>query len=123
MYHDFRNAGWSSLVARRAHNPKVVGSNPSPATKYIKDLGDFLLSPFFVGLSLFRNISQRPRLPLCPFEVSFLAISLHPAVYAYSETPGEGCCTTKLFRCPKNELFSISYDVWYKYFFIFLVYA
>ncbi len=25
-------AGWSSLVARRAHNPKVVGSNPAPAT-------------------------------------------------------------------------------------------
>jgi hypothetical protein len=44
------NAGWSSLVARRAHNPKVVGSNPSPATKHIKDLGDFLLSPFLVLL-------------------------------------------------------------------------
>jgi hypothetical protein len=29
-YHPF--AGWSSLVARRAHNPKVVGSNPTPAT-------------------------------------------------------------------------------------------
>ena len=26
------SAGWSSLVARRAHNPKVVGSNPAPAT-------------------------------------------------------------------------------------------
>src|SRR4051812_17066410 len=26
-------AGWSSLVARWAHNPKVEGSNPSPATK------------------------------------------------------------------------------------------
>ena len=26
-------AGWSSSVARRAHNPKVGGSNPSPATK------------------------------------------------------------------------------------------
>ena len=26
-------AGWSSLVARRAHNPKVTGSNPVPATK------------------------------------------------------------------------------------------
>ena len=26
-------AGWSSLVARRAHNPKVGGSNPLPATK------------------------------------------------------------------------------------------
>ncbi len=25
-------AGWSSPVARRAHNPKVVGSNPTPAT-------------------------------------------------------------------------------------------
>ncbi len=28
------DAGWSSLVARRAHNPKVVGSNPAPATKF-----------------------------------------------------------------------------------------
>ncbi len=26
-------AGWSSLEARRAHNPKVKGSNPFPATK------------------------------------------------------------------------------------------
>ncbi len=26
------NAGWSSLVARWAHNPKVAGSNPAPAT-------------------------------------------------------------------------------------------
>ncbi len=25
--------GVEQLVARRAHNPKVVGSNPSPATK------------------------------------------------------------------------------------------
>ena len=25
-------AEWSSLVARRAHNPKVGGSNPPPAT-------------------------------------------------------------------------------------------
>jgi hypothetical protein len=27
-------ARWSSLVARRAHNPKVVGSNPTRATNY-----------------------------------------------------------------------------------------
>ena len=26
------NAGWSSSVARRAHNPKVAGSNPASAT-------------------------------------------------------------------------------------------
>ena len=36
-------AGWSSLVARRAHNPKVVGSNPSPATKMHHIVGAFLL--------------------------------------------------------------------------------
>ena len=27
------SAGWSSQVARWAHNPKVAGSNPAPATK------------------------------------------------------------------------------------------
>ena len=26
-------AGWSSLVARKAHNLEVPGSNPGPATK------------------------------------------------------------------------------------------
>ena len=29
-------AGWSSLVARQAHNLKVVGSNPTPATNVRK---------------------------------------------------------------------------------------
>jgi hypothetical protein len=29
----FGGAGWSSPVARQAHNLKVVGSNPTPATK------------------------------------------------------------------------------------------
>ncbi len=28
----YTNAGWSSPVARQAHNLKVVGSNPTPAT-------------------------------------------------------------------------------------------
>ena len=42
-------AGWSSLVARRAHNPEVVGSNPAPATKnftpeLVKRFRRFLLS-------------------------------------------------------------------------------
>ena len=31
-------AEWSSSVARRAHNPKVVGSNPASATKVKKPL-------------------------------------------------------------------------------------
>ena len=29
-----RNAGWSSPVARQAHNLKVAGSNPAPATNF-----------------------------------------------------------------------------------------
>ena len=28
------DAGWSSPVARQAHNLKVVGSNPTPATNF-----------------------------------------------------------------------------------------
>src|SRR5437588_11574828 len=31
----YQIAGWSSLVARWAHNPKVGGSNPPPATTLI----------------------------------------------------------------------------------------
>ena len=41
LYIAFCDAGWSSLVARRAHNPKVVGSNPSPATKIITRVLEF----------------------------------------------------------------------------------
>src|SRR5439155_19602891 len=32
-FSDGFDAGWSSPVARQAHNLKVVGSNPAPATK------------------------------------------------------------------------------------------
>ena len=31
-------ARWSSLEARRVHNPKVVGSNPTPATVALAEL-------------------------------------------------------------------------------------
>jgi hypothetical protein len=34
-----RDAGWSSLVARRAHNPKVACSNHAPATEFFRDSG------------------------------------------------------------------------------------
>ena len=44
-------AGWSSLVARRAHNPKVVGSNPAPATISLEvsnvDTSSFLVLLWF----------------------------------------------------------------------------
>ncbi len=46
-------AGWSSLVARWAHNPKVGGSNPPPATNstvtpaipFFSNQSDGFLSP------------------------------------------------------------------------------
>ena len=34
----FFGAGWSSPVARQAHNLKVVGSNPTPATNLFNNL-------------------------------------------------------------------------------------
>jgi hypothetical protein len=34
------SAGWSSPVARQAHNLKVVGSNPTPATNFMNQIRD-----------------------------------------------------------------------------------
>jgi hypothetical protein len=48
------SAGWSSLVARRAHNPKVVGSNPAPATIF-KRTNNFIVGPFFFEWILYSN--------------------------------------------------------------------
>src|SRR5579864_8346747 len=39
-----QSAGWSSLVARWAHNPKVGGSNPHPATN-LQIFRDYERSP------------------------------------------------------------------------------
>ena len=44
-------AGWSSLVARQAHNLKAVGSNPTPATNFLA-LG-FTSKGLFVGFFAF----------------------------------------------------------------------
>ncbi len=62
-----RGAGWSSLVARRAHNPKVVGSNPASASMVKRPFGGAF--PFNGRFGALRN---RLRLgdfsiPLSPF--------------------------------------------------------
>ena len=51
-YDSYVGAGWSSLAARRAHNPKVVGSNPAPATTFSSLLFVFL---FLLFLKSFFN--------------------------------------------------------------------
>ena len=43
------DAGWSSPVARQAHNLKVTGSNPVPATKYKTPREKNLRGVFCVG--------------------------------------------------------------------------
>ena len=46
------NAGWSSSVARRAHNPKVVGSNPAPAIGSVAQLVEQWIEAPCVGGSI-----------------------------------------------------------------------
>ena len=46
-------AGWSSPVARRAHNPKVASSNLAPATKIISRGYVKMRDPFFLDCYCF----------------------------------------------------------------------
>ena len=58
-------AGWSSPVARQAHNLKAAGSNPAPATisnKYIKHLHSAQRGAFRIPKSL-STLSQRLKRP------------------------------------------------------------
>jgi hypothetical protein len=57
-YYALTDAGWSSSVARRAHNPKVVGSNPAPATKSEKTA--FISGLFFVPNSAYNYKEKHP---------------------------------------------------------------
>ena len=61
------DAGWSSLVARRAHNPKVGGSNPPPATKIPlqnRYLAPGPLRPFSLHFTLFTFLNPQVAAPL-----------------------------------------------------------
>ena len=59
-------AGWSSLVARRAHNPKVAGSNPAPAiwSVGLVGLGRLPVTQEITSSSLVRTVIMlvRPRM-------------------------------------------------------------
>ena len=47
------NAGWSSPEARRAHNPKVAGSNPVPAIGERRHVSLLWDVAFFITLNSF----------------------------------------------------------------------
>ena len=79
----YRTAGWSSLVARRAHNPKVGGSNPSPATKSSELLFGEV---FFVSGKSFFYCCGRKRSPfLCR------ARNINLCFYGSSPAPSLRC--------------------------------
>jgi putative transposase len=46
----FIAAGWSSPVARQAHNLKVIGSNPIPATTFTEQAASPGMAAFFVAV-------------------------------------------------------------------------
>ena len=56
------DAGWSSPVARQAHNLKVTGSNPVPATKIPKLIQQLMQSPAWLSPAGLLLVSA-----LCPF--------------------------------------------------------
>ena len=68
----FTDAGWSSSVARRAHNPEVAGSNPVPATSWLdpvpEGIGSFLYAGTNeAGIPLFLGASGHQNLRCCAF--------------------------------------------------------
>ena len=54
-------AGWSSPVARWAHNPKVAGSNPAPATN-LHEISNFKIE---ISNSLIGGVAQLAEHRVC----------------------------------------------------------
>ena len=65
-------AGWSSLVARRAHNPKAVGSNPTPATNEKEPNGSFFISAVFYSFYTIHLIFSSHLISGIPILILFL---------------------------------------------------
>ena len=61
---NFNIAGWSSLEARRAHNPKVVGSNPAPAIRTF----------YYVYAQIAQSVEQRIENPRVTGSIPVLGI-------------------------------------------------
>ena len=74
----YTNAGWSSLEARRAHNPEVIGSNPVPATIFRPYGQAVKTSPFHGG-----NPGSNPGRVTKPYLIwAFSSVGRAPALQA-----------------------------------------
>jgi len=87
------DAGWSSLAARRAHNPKVTGSNPVPATKFDRP-GSHRSGPFRFWRLYWRAMTIRQNCPIIRAKGGFPAAHRHrcqlikPLVLPAHRSPG-----------------------------------
>jgi hypothetical protein len=89
-------AGWSSPVARQAHNLKVIGSNPIPATKidpvdqgaYALSAGFFHVAGFFMWQRPLRTAAARfqplPMVSDDPASVPICSRILHVTCLAHA---------------------------------------
>ena len=68
-------AGWSSPVARQAHNLKVAGSNHAPATNDIKGLKKILQALFLCGAKMGLVAYRLQCLPICDVRETFLPLT------------------------------------------------
>ena len=68
-------AGWSSLEARRAHNPKVIGSNPVPATESL------LLQGLYAQIA--QLVEQRTENPRVTGSIPVLGIYIASKKFKY----------------------------------------
>jgi Phage integrase family len=88
------NAGWSSPVARQAHNLKVVGSNPAPATKFplknqrLNSSPDRRLDCFWPPASTWRVHGQRDRVRRPSFAGCALGSAGNRVAHAGARTSG-----------------------------------
>ena len=73
-FHIANVAGWSSSEARRAHNPKVVGSNPAPATR----------TKYCVYAQIAQSVEQRIENPRVTGSIPVLGIFLAKGIRACS---------------------------------------
>ena len=72
-------AGWSSLVARKAHNLEVIRSNRIPATRLIKSEDLRLLSlRFFIYLIVNKKVTRLANYQAAPPRKTLLIISATP---------------------------------------------
>jgi hypothetical protein len=89
-------AGWSSPVARQAHNLKVVGSNPTPATKFQR--GPSFGDPFGFLRRIFAwSFSNR-----CPLFGIMLCVDLN---LARGPASGIAASRDRMFKSyPRNQI-------------------